>query len=162
MNYAVIGKNINYSLSPIIHHANFKSLGINASYEIINIDDIDKEIVKLRQLNGFNITIPYKQELIKYCSHISEEAKFVQAVNCVHVINHKFYGYNTDIYGFYQLMKVNHVDPYYKNVLIIGAGGAGRAVFYCLKKYFNYNLTVTNRTINKARKFTNNIIEIEK
>lgn len=162
MKYAVIGRNIDYSLSPKIHQANFRSLKIDASYQIVNVSDITEEIGKLRQFMGFNVTIPYKEEMVKICDTLDEDAIVVQAVNCVKVVNNKFHGYNTDVYGFYMLLKNNDLLKY-KNakVLIIGAGGAAKAVYHCFEKHTNYDVTIANRTIEKALDITSQVSTIK-
>lgn len=158
--YAVVGKNINYSLSPIIHNFHFERLKINATYELFNIDNLKENIVNLRNLAGFNVTVPYKEMIYKICEDISAEVKEIKAVNCVKVENNKFYGYNTDVYGFYQLLEKNELLERSLKALIIGSGGAAKAVYYCLNKYTNHLIYITNRTIEKARQITANVVLI--
>lgn len=159
MRFCLVGKEIAYSLSPIIHNHHFKKLGIHADYEIFDVDNINRNV--LMGYNGFNVTIPYKEKIIKYCDVLSEEAQIIQAVNCIKVCDNKFYGFNTDIYGFYMLLKRSNLLEGSKKVLIIGAGGAGKAVYYTFKKYTNHEIFVTNRTLLKAKKLTENIILFE-
>lgn len=158
--FSVIGENINYSLSPLIHNKIFNKLNIDANYNILNISSIYREIAKLRQLSGFNVTIPYKETIINYCDYIDNDAKDIKAINCVKIVNNKLYGYNTDVYGFFMLLKENNVNINSNtNVLIIGAGGAAKAVNYCLRKHFDSKITITNRTINNTKRITNNILD---
>ncbi len=158
--YAVVGKNINYSLSPLIHNHHFKCLNLNATYELFNIDTLDNSMAKLRKLSGFNVTVPYKIDIFEKCDEISEEVKEIKAVNCVKVVNGKFYGFNTDVYGFFQLLKKNKLIEGNLKVLIIGSGGAAKAVNYCLNNFTNHSIFVTNRTIEKAKQLTTNTILI--
>ena len=106
---------------------------------------------KLTEYSGFNVTIPYKEKIIKYCDVLSDEVKMIGAVNCVKVNDNIFYGFNTDTYGFYMLLKQNNLIKGKKHVLIIGAGGSGKAVFYALAKYTNHKIYLTNRTIAKQK-----------
>ncbi len=157
--YGLFGKNIDYSLSPRIHNANFTALGIDAKYELYSTDELDGYQDEFIKLSGFNITIPFKEEMVKYCDYIDQEAKEVGVVNCVKVDNNKLYGYNTDVYGFYKLLEKNNLHKMKSNTLIIGAGGGGRAIFYCLKKYTNHAVSLTNRTKEKALSITDQVIE---
>jgi shikimate dehydrogenase len=151
MRYGIIGKNIAYSLSPKIHNYHFLALNINAVYEII-------DLTLLKDYSGFNVTIPYKEKIIDYCDELSTEAKEVGAVNCVKVIEGKYFGYNTDTYGFYMLLKKNNLLIDKKKVLIIGAGGAAKAVYYVFNKYTNMQIFVTNRRSEKAYQITKYVI----
>ncbi len=154
--YAVIGKNIDYSLSPTIHMAHFNALNIEANYELLNLNELD--INYLRQLNGFNVTIPFKEKIYAKCDVLSDEAVYIGAVNCVKVISDQFFGYNTDVYGFYQLLIKNDLLEKHKKVLVIGAGGAAKAIHYCLKKYTTHEVYMTNRTDDKVKLITTNRI----
>jgi shikimate dehydrogenase len=163
MEFGLIGKNISYSLSPLIHNANFKACLIDADYHIIDLNDLHSKIHDLKKLNGFNITTPYKEVILPYCDFISDEVKEIGACNTVKVIDGKFHGYNTDVYGFYQLLKVNQLLNRGKEtkVLIIGAGGAAKAVHYTFKKFTNYQVFITNRTLQKAQKISENTIDFK-
>lgn len=158
MRFGLLGKDIAYSLSPLIHNYHFEKLGIKASYDLLDYKVIDKNI--LSKYKGFNVTIPYKEEIIKYCDVLSEEAKIIGAINCVKIVDDNFFGFNTDEYGFYMLLKINNLLSGNKNVLIIGAGGSGKAVFYALVKYTNHKIYITNRTIEKAKLLTNNYLTL--
>jgi len=158
--YAVIGQNIDYSLSPLVHQSHFDALNIDAKYECLNTNDIFSYIHQLRQLSGFNVTIPFKEKMASICLELSEEAKVISAVNCVKVIANQFYGYNTDVYGFYKLLEINDLLSTQKKVLMIGAGGAAKAVFYCLKKYTCHQVFVANRTESKALALTHHVLNM--
>ena len=94
--YALIGKNIFYSLSPKIHAIIYKHLGVEAEYTLID-DDLENIIDRLKSLNGFNVTQPYKQDIVQY---LSQNNSKYEGVNTVVVKKGKFIGFNTDAYGF--------------------------------------------------------------
>src|SRR5690554_3580285 len=159
MRFCLVGKGIDYSLSPIIHNYHFSNLGIKAKYELLNITNIKRELFK--EYSGFNITTPYKEEIIKYCDVLSKEAKKINVVNCVKVHKNKLYGFNTDIYGFYMLLKINNLLKGNKKMLLIGTDGAGKAIYFTINKYTNHQVYVTNRTLSKAKKITKNFYLLE-
>ena len=132
-NYAVIGHPIGHSLSPYIHSELFRLDGINASYVALDVENLDKDFEeKLKALDGYNVTIPYKQEIISKLGKISEKAKLSNSVNTVkngEIIE----GFTTDGFGFVSAVsaKCNGTVP--KDILIFGCGGAARAIcFECL------------------------------
>ena len=95
--FAVIGNPINHSLSPVMHESIFEQLGLKASYEKIHLEPFELEkFVQSNELDGYNVTIPYKNIIIKYLCNVGKSAKNITAVNCVS--NQK--GYNTDWIGF--------------------------------------------------------------
>lgn len=132
--FGLIGKNISYSESKNIFDSyNFE----NASYDIYDMEKIDIDF--LRTLDGFNVTTPYKVEIIKYLDSMSPTAKEIGSVNCVVNINGELIGHNTDLLGFECL-----INKDVKNILLLGNGGVSKMVrFFC--KLNNINLTVVGR-----------------
>ncbi len=112
-------------MSPFIHSKLFELSSTDAEYDCTDIspEDFDQKISMLRQLNGYNITIPYKRDIIQYTDILDESARRYGAVNCVHNINGKSVGYNTDCTGFLMSVKSLNLSG---NVLLIGCGGVGR------------------------------------
>jgi shikimate dehydrogenase len=161
--FGLIGRQIAYSLSPIIHQANFKARLLDADYRIIDLPDLTSGIEQLRSLTGFNITTPYKEAILPYCDGISDDVKAIGACNTVKVVDGKFHGYNTDVHGFYQLLEEHQLlnRSNETKVLIIGAGGAAKAVYYTFKHYTNYQVFITNRTKEKALKICDYVIDFE-
>jgi len=141
--FALIGENIQYSLSPKIHKAVFDYYGIDADYELIDIKQggLENTIQKLKSLDGFNITKPYKTEIIKYLDGLV--SKDLDAVNTAVNINGKWIGHNTDIYGFKKHITEIH-DLKGKEVLVLGAGGVSYSVVEVLielgAKIFIWNI----------------------
>ena len=126
---AVIGKDVSKSGSPSMHAFIAKKLGYNVEYDKISIpeDQFDPTICRIfDKYDGFNVTIPYKLSIIKHLDKIVGDAQVFGAVNTVSVKDKT--GYNTDGLGFNLMLRCGGVDVKGKNVLIIGAGGAGRSV----------------------------------
>lgn len=133
----LIGKNIAYSFSKKYFGNKFKELNINDfQYDIFDLPTIDdlKLIFNKKNLIGLNVTIPYKVEVIPFLDELSEEAKTIGAVNTIKIENNKKIGFNTDAFGFeksLERVKQNHQ----KTALILGDGGAAKAVKFILKKH---------------------------
>jgi len=141
--YAVIGSPVINSLSPVIWSKLLKEQK-DAVYFRINLNSLDNlnYIIKELNLKGFNITSPYKISILKYLDKLCSVSSKIEAVNIVKVQNFKLYGYNTDIYGVKKSLEKFNT----KKVLVLGSGGAARAVLYNLKKkeVFLYNRTYKN------------------
>ena len=134
--YGLIGKHLSHSFSANFFRVKFENEGIDADYTLIEIDDIAtiRDIVAERELSGFNVTIPYKESIIPYLDSLSEEAQRVGAVNCVVVRSGRLIGYNTDITGIEASLEWMDVDANIR-ALILGTGGAAKAVQYICNKY---------------------------
>lgn len=131
--YCVIGDPIEHSLSPDIHHHVFNYLDVEFDYtkEHVLPGDLNIFVRDARENNrpGFNVTIPHKQTIIPFLDEVDDLAQSIGAVNTVHHIHGRLIGYNTDIFGFQQGLinsgfNVKQIDK----VLVLGAGGASRAV----------------------------------
>ncbi|GGW31247.1 shikimate dehydrogenase family protein [Arenibacter certesii] len=135
--YGLIGRNISYSFSRGYFTEKFSQLGLNThSYENFDIDTIDLFPDILQQnknISGFNVTIPYKEQIIPFLSKIEAEAKAIGAVNTIKIVKNQSIGYNTDAYGFYKSI-APHLENHHKNALILGTGGASKAISYVLSK----------------------------
>lgn len=153
MKYAVIGHPISHSLSPVMHNANFSELGLNNTYESLNIPTEEfnsiKEIITEKELNGFNVTIPYKERIIPYLDDIDEQSKTVGAVNTVLIKDGKWIGYNTDGIGYVTGLKQIYDDLKHAYILILGAGGASKGIANELTKFVEPKLTIANRTMSR-------------
>jgi len=156
MKLAVIGHPINHSKSPIIHGRWLENAQIDGTYEAIDIapDNLEKEIARMvdEGYQGFNVTLPHKENIMKLCDVVDDTAKHIGAVNTVVINNGKLSGYNTDAYGFIQNIKSNapKYDFTNKAALVLGAGGAARAVLRGLLEAGMSRIILTNRTIEKA------------
>ena len=147
--FAVIGHPIAHSLSKPMHEAIFKELNLPHTYDKIDVAPENLErFIKTTNLNGINVTIPHKVQVMKHLDEIKNEAKQIQAVNTIS-FNQTKIGDNTDWVGFQNSLKEEGVNLQNKNVLVIGAGGVSRAILVSLKNN-NANIILTNRTKQKA------------
>ncbi|MBQ9782748.1 MAG: AAA family ATPase [Clostridia bacterium] len=119
MKYCLIGEKLGHSYSKIIH----EKCGLD--YSLIEIEkDKLKDFFENCEYDGFNVTIPYKKEVMKYLSYVSPDAQKIGAVNTVLKKDGKFYGYNTDVGGLKSMIESTNVSLKDKNVLVLGSGGA--------------------------------------
>ena len=133
----LLGKNIDYSFSRSYFSEKFKRENLDFSYTNFDIDSLDKLqlIVSDKKLIGFNVTIPYKEEIIHHLDSINDEANTIGAVNTV-AINSlgKLIGFNTDCWGFAESLRP-HLKANHNKALILGTGGAAKAIAYVLKQF---------------------------
>lgn len=129
--FGLLGEKLGHSLSPEIHGAILNSIDKSGSYKLFEVErgKIEEFIsaVKLFNIKGFNITIPYKQEIINHLDFISDEAKKIGAVNSVVLKDGKLCGYNTDYFGFGSTFESKGITFKDKVVVILGSGGASKA-----------------------------------
>lgn len=144
----LIGKNISYSFSKKYFEDKFQKLMLkDYSYNIFDLNEIDEveDVFSAPELLGFNVTIPYKEKIIDYLDELSDEAKNIGAVNCVLIENGKKRGYNTDAFGFEKTLLL-HKKPHHDSAIILGNGGAAKAVKYVLDKHGIPSVTVSRST----------------
>lgn len=157
--FAVIGDPINHSLSPNIHSAAFRELNLDCSYIAYRIpkEELEEGIEGLKKIkiDGFNVTIPHKVEMMKFLDKIDESCSLIGAVNTIVNNEGMLKGYNTDMDGFLEPLKKRNIDIVNSNVLLLGAGGAARAIVAGFAKEKAKSITIANRTIEKA----NNLVE---
>lgn len=153
--YAVIGNPINHSLSPAMQEAAFVSAGREASYEALQLSAVnfDKEFQDLlaTDFNGFNVTVPFKERVIPFLDELSPFAKRAGAVNTIAKVNNKWYGDNTDGAGFVEGLEAIRKVRKQDRILIIGAGGASKAIYLALADLNPKTVVIANRTISKAK-----------
>ena len=137
--YGLIGYPLGHSFSISYHNQRFADEGINAKYmnfEIPTIDDLAEVINSNPDLKGLNVTIPYKEKVMPFLDHISPEARAIGAVNVIR-IEHEgnkvtLKGYNSDVIGFTKSIEPM-LEDYHKKALVLGTGGASKAVAFGLK-----------------------------
>ncbi len=138
--FGLIGYPLGHSFSKNYFNEKFHSENIDAEYvnfEIPTIEDLPKVITSNPNLAGFNVTIPYKEQVIPYLNAIDKDAEAIGAVNVVKVDHVKgktlLTGYNSDFIGFTQSIE-SLLEPQHKKALILGTGGASKAIHYALKR----------------------------
>jgi len=137
--FGLLGKNISYSFSRKYFSEKFIELGLNDhKYYNFDIPEIEEFPFLLYhredEYRGINVTIPYKESVIKYLDDIDVEAEKIGAVNTIKVTDeNKLVGYNTDVYGFQKSIEP-FIKSHHKKALILGTGGASKAVAYALNK----------------------------
>ena len=134
--FGLIGKNISYSFSKKYFTAKFEQENLpNLSYENYDISDIaelQKIVAETTYLKGLNVTIPYKESVFPFLDKIGKKALAIGAVNTIKITKkNKLKGYNTDYYGFKKTIKP-HLKSHHKKALILGTGGASKAIAYAL------------------------------
>lgn len=132
-NFGLIGKSLSHSFSQQFFTSYFEKNSIDANYSNFELKSIE-EVTSLFQkdLQGLNVTIPYKQAIIPFLDELSQEAITIGAVNCIQFLNGKTIGHNTDAYGFHQSIKP-FLTNQHERAMILGTGGASKAVEYVLK-----------------------------
>jgi shikimate dehydrogenase len=153
--YAVIGDPIDHSLSPNIHSAAFRELNLDHSYIAYRIPkgELEEGIESLKKIKiaGFNVTIPHKVDMMKFLDTMDESCSVIGAVNTVSNENGILKGYNTDMDGFLDPIKKRRLQINGCKVLLLGAGGAARAIVAGLAKEHVKSITIANRTTNNAK-----------
>ena len=154
--YGLIGRKLGHSFSKEFFNKKFKQLDLEnyhyENYELENLSGL-KELINKNNLIGVNVTIPFKEKVLKYLDIIDNTAKQIGSVNTIKIKNQKLIGYNTDISGFEQ--SIIKLIKNRKNALILGNGGSSKAVQYALKKN-NINTTIISR---KSEKNYNKLIK---
>ena len=154
--FCVIGNPIEHSLSPKLHNFWLKKNKIDAIYEkkLLKEKEIPKLIESIRksEINGVNVTVPYKNSVIQFLDDLSSDAKRTNSVNTICKEKDKIIGHNTDITGFELALRYVNYDVKRKKALIIGAGGVSPSIIFALKNMGCENIYLTNRTLEKAEK----------
>ena len=151
--YVLIGDPVEHSFSPLMHNAAFQFCGINSVYLTLQVksDGLGDAIkgIKSMGIPGLNVTIPHKVSIMKYLDEIDSNAKNIGAVNTVINKDGRLIGYNTDGAGALAALKMGKGDPSGKKVVLLGAGGAARAISFSIAPFAS-RLVVLNRTRSKA------------
>ncbi len=152
----LLGQPVNHSLSPVMHNAAYKEMGLDWCYLAIPCDksDLNKVITALRLVDckGLNITIPHKQEVLKTCNKLTTIASDTKAVNTlIPEKNNQWIGANTDVEGFLTPLKNHNLKN--KSVIVIGCGGSARAVIMGLNSLKIKKVTIIGRNENSLNNF---------
>lgn len=133
--YGLIGKKLDHSFSKSFFEKKFEQENINAiydNYELNHIKDIRSLVRKNKKLKGLNVTSPYKEEVIPFLDELDDNAKKIEAVNVIQIKEGKLIGHNTDLIGFLKSF-FPFVESHHDKALIIGTGGAAKAVYHSLR-----------------------------
>ena len=151
----VIGDPIDHSLSPVIQNAMIAAAGLDAAYDARRVAGCDTaawlERAKAEGYAGFNATMPHKENLVGLVDVLSADAARIGAVNTVCIRDGKVYGHNTDGEGFLRALRVAGMEPAGRRVLVLGAGGAAKAVVHKLVQSGAEQIAVANRTEARAQ-----------
>ena len=143
--YGLIGKNIEYSFSKNYFNNKFERSRIrDTEYKNFDLNDISEfEKIDLSNIVGFNVTIPYKEDIITFIDKVSDDALKIGAVNTIKISNNKLIGFNTDHIGFSKSLN----GKKFKNALVFGSGGASKAIKYSLNNLgINFNIVSRKKT----------------
>ncbi len=155
-NFGLIGKNIDYSFSKSHFTEKFKNEGLThryANFDIQTIEEFANIIKSTKNLKGLNVTIPYKEAVIPYLNKLDKRAKKIGAVNTIKVSKKgKLIGYNTDYYGFKKSIEP-YLKSHHKKALILGTGGASKAIAFALKQ-LGKDYHFVSRTASDTSKYT--------
>ena len=152
--YLVIGNPISHSLSPKLHNYWLKQNNINAVYDKIKLEEKEIEAtihdIKKQKIAGCNVTIPFKKKVIPFLDELTIQAEQTQSVNTIIFENGNLVGHNTDIFGFDKAIKSLNFNMKGKKILILGAGGVVPSIVFAIKKMGVSEITISNRTKQKA------------
>lgn len=162
--FGLVGYPIGHSLSPWIHQQFLEQYKMDGTYELFEItpkDNFSQKLSNLKEsgVNGFNVTVPYKETVLNFLDKIDESAEQIGAVNTIHCENGKWVGYNTDGIGFVRSLEYEYPELTQRKssqILIIGAGGAAKGIYHGLMRHGYTNITIANRTLKKAVLITEN------
>jgi len=163
--YIVIGNPIDHSLSPRLHNHWIKKNKIDAVYDkkLLNEDGIENIIFKVKkgEIDGINVTVPFKKLVIPFLDKLSDEANESQSVNTIYKEKDKVIGHNTDIAGFELGLRHFKYNVKDKKVFILGAGGVVSSIILALKKMGTSKIIISNRTKQTAEDLKNFFSDLE-
>ena len=163
--FLVIGNPIDHSLSPKLHNYWIKKNKINAIYEKQKLENSDLEKllfqVKEKKIYGINVTVPFKNSIIPFLDELTLGAKATKSVNTIYLENNRIIGHNTDIGGFETSIYKSNINLENKKILILGAGGVVPSIIYALTKMKVSEITLSNRTQEKAENLKKHFKDIK-
>ena len=156
----LVGYPVEHSMSPAMHNAAFKALGLDAEYRLAPVkpEQLEEFIDKLREDEalGASVTIPHKVEVMRHLDHVDETARAIGAVNTIVHREGRLYGYNTDSTGGVGALMEEYGSLEGRNVTILGAGGASRAITYQVSRV-DCKVMVLNRSVERARNLVDDL-----
>lgn len=158
--FASVGDPVKHSISPEMHNSVFTAKNLNCLHIPMRVPKGQlADFIEAFRLNfsGLSVTKPHKQDIIYFLDYIDDDAKSLNAVNCIRIDDGKLYGYNTDGYGFSKSLEKNSINVRDKNIILAGVGGAAGVVANELLKG-GCNLFLTNRTLDKAEELRGQLL----
>lgn len=153
--YCLIGNPVGHSKSPFLHNIVYGFYDIKARYLLclVERENLGQTITQFKNtgVKGFNITVPFKQDIMQYIDEVSNDAKSIGSVNTVKIQGGKCYGYNTDGDGFIMQLKSDGIELSGIKVKIVGSGGSTPSIVYALNKQNVQSIIIYNRTLEKAQ-----------
>lgn len=153
--YGLIGENLGHSISPQIHSMLMENMGIEGYYSLFQVQKsrLSEAVRGLSAIGavGANVTIPYKVSIIKYLDSLSHEAQKIGAVNTISFKNGEITGYNTDYHGFKKSLEAASIEITGKKAVILGTGGASKAVLQCLMDSGASDVLLVSRSSGNAQ-----------
>ena len=150
----VIGDPIEHTLSPIMQNAAFEALNLDYVFLAFKVKpaQVENAVNGMRALNirGLNVTMPHKSPVLNFLDRVDLSAQIIKSVNTILNRENKLFGFNTDGVGALKALRENGVEPKGRKVLLLGAGGAARAIAYTMAKEAD-ELAVLNRTVKQAQ-----------
>jgi shikimate dehydrogenase len=151
----LLGSSIAYSLSPVMHNAALRATGFDWHYALWDLptEALPEAMAHLRtdECIGANVTIPHKETILRWLDGLGKSARDIRAVNTIVKRDGQLIGENTDAYGFIQALRDVQVDPRGTRAVILGAGGAARAVAFALGQVGVHSITICNRTLSRSQ-----------
>lgn len=161
--YAIIGNPVDHSLSPVMQNAAFGAVGLDTVYLALRVEPsmLRQAIEGFKAINlrGFNVTIPHKVEVMKYLDELDSSAAIIGATNTVVNSEGKLVGYNTDGIGALEALREAGVNPQGRRILLLGAGGAARALAFSLAETAE-RITILNRTASRAESLAEDVRQV--
>ncbi len=150
----LLGYPLAYSISPAMHNAAFRAINLDWQYELLETatQGLPNAIARLKEADcaGANVTIPHKQSVLQFLDDVSATARAIGAVNTIIHREGKLIGDNTDGIGFIASLRESHINPRNARVVILGAGGAARAVAFALAEAGAREIVLLNRTATRV------------
>ena len=158
--YGIVGNPISHSLSPLLQNALAKEMNIDMKYVAFHVNENIKEAIKgafFLGIQGFNVTIPFKKDMLDIVIDIDDRAQNIGAINTLIRVEDGYKGYNTDILGLKMSLKNSGLNIKNKNIILLGAGGAAKAALYLAVEEEAKSITIINRNKAKAEELKKEI-----
>ena len=160
----LIGWPVEHSLSPVMHNAAFEALGLDWQYDLLPVPpgQLGAALAGLQtgDFKGANVTVPHKSAVMAFLDEIDDAARSIGAVNTITVQGERWIGHNTDAVGFVRALREAGMEPAGRRALLLGAGGAARAVAYALAQA-GCAVTIHNRTENRAADLVHHLQDLD-